>query len=278
MGFRGIAEGDLLLKCFAQCAQDGDWVHVEPLTRMMLGVRLTTMRISCRPSGPRPRKRTFHSAPWEGAARTEAGVLPACRLHARVRRQTRAGPTGASLAHSEIPPPLGFSSDPIYGHSTNSHNERDEQRPRKIGLRRYQMPLGRRRALSDQAGDALVERTDRAAARGIRVADLDAELVLDCAQQLDCVQPQCDLLVCTPNDLRISCRRSGSRPHNPSFLSALKDLAAQAELRAYSACRLHARVRLQRRRNHDLEALWAGSSRSCEGPPPDRRTHQRHRG
>jgi hypothetical protein len=46
-----------------------------------------------------------------------------------------------------------------------------------------------------------------------------------------------------PNDRRISCRLSSPRPHKPSFLRALTETAARTELRAPSACRLHARVR-----------------------------------
>ena len=49
-----------------------------------------------------------------------------------------------------------------------------------------------------------------------------------------------------PNEMRISCRPSGRRAHKPSFLTALKELAARAEIRASPACRLHARVRRQR--------------------------------
>jgi hypothetical protein len=40
------------------------------------------LRISCRPSSPRPHQLTFHSAPKEGAARTEgrrpSGLSAAC--------------------------------------------------------------------------------------------------------------------------------------------------------------------------------------------------------
>jgi len=46
-----------------------------------------------------------------------------------------------------------------------------------------------------------------------------------------------------PNDWRISCRPSGPRRHNCSFLSALTEAAAPTEARASPACRLHARVR-----------------------------------
>ena len=59
-------------------------------------------------------------------------------------------------------------------------------------------------------------------------------------------------LVVTPNDLRISCRRSCWRPHKPSFLIAPWELAARAECCAHPACRLHARVRL-RRYGHSVE-------------------------
>jgi glc operon protein GlcG len=45
------------------------------------------------------------------------------------------------------------------------------------------------------------------------------------------------------NEMRISCRASGPRPHQRAFHSALEELAARAEPRARPGCRLHARVR-----------------------------------
>ncbi len=51
------------------------------------------------------------------------------------------------------------------------------------------------------------------------------------------------ILVSTSNEMRISCRRSCWRPHQPSFHNTLTKGAARAEFRAHAACRLHARVR-----------------------------------
>jgi hypothetical protein len=51
------------------------------------------------------------------------------------------------------------------------------------------------------------------------------------------------VLVRPPNEMRISCGRSGSRPHKPSFLIAFEDGAANSEFRARPARRLHARVK-----------------------------------
>ena len=47
------------------------------------------LQISCRPSCQRPHKPTLPLiAPPEAAARAEVGAISACRLHARVRRQS----------------------------------------------------------------------------------------------------------------------------------------------------------------------------------------------
>ena len=42
------------------------------------------------------------------------------------------------------------------------------------------------------------------------------------------------MLVCRPNGLRISCGRSGLRPHKPTFRSALQARCARAEAGAHS--------------------------------------------
>jgi hypothetical protein len=51
-----------------------------------------------------------------------------------------------------------------------------------------------------------------------------------------------------PNEMRISCRPSCSRPYKLSFHSAFEEPAARAEPCARPACRLHARVRLRHAR------------------------------
>jgi hypothetical protein len=46
--------------------------------------------------------------------------------------------------------------------------------------------------------------------------------------------------------MRISCRLSSPRAHNPTFHRAFGERAARTEPRAHAACRLHARVRGRR--------------------------------
>ncbi len=47
----------------------------EVLSRQDGGLRPNDLRISCRPSSPRPHKATFHSAPEESCARAEFRAL-----------------------------------------------------------------------------------------------------------------------------------------------------------------------------------------------------------
>jgi hypothetical protein len=58
----------------------GNWVQAP------VKVGLTSRAFSSKPSSRRPHKPTFLSALKEAAARAEA-ALPACRLHAGVRRR-----------------------------------------------------------------------------------------------------------------------------------------------------------------------------------------------
>ena len=70
------------------------------------------------------------------------------------------------------------------------------------------------------------------------------------------------------NDMRISCRLSSLRPHQPTFRSALTEGAARTGPRAPAACRLHARVR-----HHSDQNLVVLNNHIEESPhgPHDRR-------